>query len=270
MIYREIIRQVVDKYQDRVAVICQKHDGITHNHLNTSANAIVSALCDAGLEKGDNIALCLGNCHHYREMFWAAGKGGFILIPVSGRLKPREMLYIINNCEAKCLVAARQFEDTLLQIKDEFEFLDHFYNVDPLIEGYTYLGDVIEGHPAGEINIDLTEDDLLWFQYTSGTTGLPKGAMLTQGTAGAIIDICYNAIKDKIAFGEGTRALQILPSYSFSGVAFDMMYQWVGALTVIMESFDPGNMMGLIEKHKITDCHIVTVILNILLSSPEF
>jgi acyl-CoA synthetase (AMP-forming)/AMP-acid ligase II len=99
---------------------------------------------------------------------------------------------------------------------------------------------------------------------------LPKGAMLTQGNAAAIIDICYNAIKDKIHFGEDTRALQLLPSYSFSGVAFDMMYQWTGALTVIMESFDPVKMMELIEKHRITDCHIVPVILNLLLNSPQF
>ena len=270
MIYRDAIQQVVEKYGERIAVICKKEEGITHNDLNRSSNAIISGLYDAGLKKGDKIALYLGNCHHYREMFWVAGKGGFVLIPVNGRLQPREVLYIINNSGAQCLVIAAEYEKTISEIREDLKSIRHYYSVDPGIEGYTYLGDLIKQYPADDPNIDLAEDDLLWFQYTSGTTGLPKGAMLTQGIAGAIIEIGYKAIKEKVHFGEDTRALQLLPSYSFSGIGFDMLYQWIGALTVIMESFDPGNMMALIEKHRITDCHIVPVILNFLLNSPDF
>ncbi len=203
-------------------------------------------------------------------MFWVAGKGGFVLIPINGRLKPREVLYIINNSEAKCLVISKEYENVITEIKDDLKLIRLFYSVDPKIEGYTYTGNLIEKYPADDPKVDLNADDLLWFQYTSGTTGLPKGAMLTHGIAGAIVDIGYNAIKDKIHFGSDTRALQLLPCYSFSGIGFDFMYQWVGALTVIMEGFDPSNMMALIEKHKITDCHIVPVILNFLLNSPDF
>jgi acyl-CoA synthetase (AMP-forming)/AMP-acid ligase II len=203
-------------------------------------------------------------------MFWAAGKGGFVLIPVNGRLRPREALYIINNSEAKCLVISKEYENVIKEIKDDIRFIRHFYSVDPDIEGYIYTGDLYKNYPADDPKVDLNADDLLWFQYTSGTTGLPKGAMLTHGIAGSIVDIGYNAIKDKGHFGIDTRALQMLPCYSFSSIAFDLMYQWVGALTVIMESFDINQMMALIEKHKITDCHIVPVILNFLLNSQDF
>lgn len=270
MIYRDVIKHAVDTYGDRVALSCKKEPGLTHVDINRSSNAIIARFLDAGLTKGDKIVLYMGNCHHYREMFWVAGKAGFVLAPVNGRLKPREVLHIINDSEAKALVISEAFRPVIEEIRSELLTARQFYSVDPDVEGYTYLGMSVEDYPADDPEVSLTEDDLLWFQYTSGTTGLPKGAMLTQGVAGAIVEICHSAIKDKVHFDQDTRALQLLPSYSFSGAAYDILYQWIGALTVIMESFNPTDMMALIEKHRITDCHIVPVILNYLLDSPDF
>ncbi len=270
MIYRDMICEMVERFGDRPAVICKKEETVTYQDFHKRSNAVIAAFNDAGLKKGDKIAVYMGNCHHYREMFWAAGKGGFVLIPVNGRLTPREVLYIVNHSEAKGLVISKEYESVVSQIKDDLKSVRLFYSVDPGLDGFVYTGDLIRQYPADDPDVVVKEDDLLWFQYTSGTTGLPKGAMLTHGVAGAFIDIGYRAIAEKIRFGPDTRALQLLPSYSFSGIGFDIMYQWVGALTVIMDRFDPGEMMALIEKHRITDCHIVPVILNFLLASPDF
>ena len=270
MIYRDVIKHAVDVYGDRIAIACKKESALTHLDINRTANAIVARFLDAGLEKGDKIALYMGNCHHYREMFWVAGKAGFVLAPINGRLKPREVLHIINDSEARALVVGAGNQPVIEEIRSELLTARLFYSVDPGIEGYAYLGTSTEDYPADDPEVSLTGDDLLWLQYTSGTTGLPKGAMLTQGIAAAIIEICHSAIKDKVHFDQDTKALQLLPSYSFSGAAYDILYQWIGAKTVIMESFNPSRMMALIEEHRITDCHIVPVILNYLLESPDF
>lgn len=270
MIYRDMVYEMADRFGDRPAVICSKEDPITYRDLHHRSNALVAAFADAGLRKEDKIAVYMGNCHHYREMFWSAGKGGFVLIPVNGRLTPREVLYILNHSEARAIVVSREFAPVISQVAPELKYIRHFFSVDPDCTGFIYTGDLVRQGPAGDPDVSAAADDLLWFQYTSGTTGLPKGAMLTHGVAGAFIDIGYRAIAGKIRFGPETRALQLLPSYSFSGIGFDIMYQWVGALTVIMPRFDPGEMMALIEKYRITDCHIVPVILNFLLASPDF
>lgn len=270
MIFRDVIKHAVDAYGDSVAIICKKEVGLTHLDVDRRSNALAARFRDAGLEKGDKIALYTGNCHHYREMFWAAGKAGFVLVPVNWRLRPREVLHIINDSEAKSLVVGAAYQPVIEEIRSELRGIRHFYSVDPGIEGCAYLGDPAEYGSAGDPGVTLGEDDLLWFQYTSGTTGLPKGAMLTQGVAGAIVEICHSAIQGKVHFDRNTKALQVLPSYSFSGAAYDILYQWIGALTVIMETFNASEMMALIEKHRITDCHIVPVILSLMLQSPDF
>ncbi len=271
MIFRDKIDGIVKKHAAKIAVVCREHEkGITFKDLDRHSNSILNGLRAEGLKKGEKIALLCGNCHHYREMFWVGAKGGFVLVPINTRWQPQEILQVIDNCEATNLVISAEFKAAVDAVKKDLRCVQRFFCVDSEIAGFRGLNPFGKNFSAEPVNVRLSEDDLLWFQYTSGTTGSPKGAMLTQGIASAIIDICYTAIRRKGLFGENSRALQLLPSYSFAGVAFDLMYQWIGAPTVIMEKFDTSKMMALIEKHKITDCHIVPVILNFLLNSPDF
>ncbi len=260
---------MVEKYGDRVGTICTGQGELTFAQLGLQTNALAHGMADQGLASGDRIALLCGNCHHYREMFWTAAKAGLGLVPVNTRLKPREISYIINNSEAKALVISSAFEPVVEEIRSQLTGIHHFFSLNDHLEGYQYLGDFPKGYPTDEPRVQVTGDHILWLQYTSGTTGLPKGAMHTQGTASSLIDICHAEIRKKGLFQEGTRALQMLPSYSFAGVAFDLMYQWIGALTVIMERFEVAEMMRLIDKYRITDCHVVPVILNFMLNAPE-
>ena len=82
------------------------------------------------------------------------------------------------------------------------------------------------------------ESDTAVLCYTSGTTGLPKGAMLTQGVAGAIIEICHSAIKDKVHFDQDTKALQLLPSYSFSLLRVNRSVKTTSITVISMTSVD--------------------------------
>jgi long-chain acyl-CoA synthetase len=270
MIYRDKIRETVRKFSNEVSTICDKKGPTTFGELNQKSNALVHGFHEKGLVKGDKIAFLCGNCHHYREMFWVAGKAGFILVPVNMRLKPREMTYIIDNAEAVAMVISSDFVQIGQEIRQGLPNINHFFCLDAEIDGYEYLGDFDQRFPTDDVEVELTQEDMMWLQYTSGTTGLPKGAIHTQGTAAALIDLCYEEIKSKGLYEAGTRALQLLPSYSYSSIAFDLIYQAFGTLVVILPEFDAGKMMALIEKHKITDCHIVPVILSFLLNSPDF
>jgi long-chain acyl-CoA synthetase len=269
-LYRDLIHRIVSSYGDNIGIICKKQPGITHRELNASSNAIIAGLNTLGLSKGDAIALYMGSNYHYREMFWVAGKGGFVVVPVNGRLKAHEAAYIINDSEAKCLIVSKEFESVFAEIRGEVKTIRHFLSVDPDMAGFSWLGEFAKTCPRDDPNISLSEEDLLWLQYTSGTTGFPKGAMLTQGNAGALAEVCMSAFRALDKFKGETRILQVVPSYAFAGTGWDIIYQGTGATTVIMDRFDAGELMALIEKHKITDVHIVPVMLNLILNSPDF
>lgn len=269
MIYQDKITDIVDRFSEKIAIICREGK-YSFKKIHENSNAIIAGFYDLGLRKGDKIALLCRNCHHCRQMFWVAGKGGFVLIPVNSRLKPDEISYIINNSEARALVVSKETENTLSSLRAGLKNIQHCFSVDKEARDCIFLDDLIFRYPKDDHNTRLTDEDMLWFQYTSGTTGLPKGAMHTHGTAAEIIDICTGALKGKGPFNEDSVALQVLPSYSFAGVAFDLLYQSIGSTTIIMEKFDTREMMALIERYKVTDCHIVPVIANFILNSPDF
>lgn len=270
VLYRDLIHHIVTNYGDNTAVICKKQSGITHRELNASSNAITAGLYDIGLSKGNAIALYMGSNYHYREMFWAIGKGGFVVVPINGRLKALESAYIINDSEAKCLIVSKEFESVVAEIRGELKTIQHFLSVDPGMDGFTWLGEFVNTYPSNDLDVSLSEDDLLWLQYTSGTTGFPKGVMLTQGIAGALAEAGSSAFRALGKFKGETRVLQVVPSYTFAGASWDIFYQGIDATTVIMDRFDASEMMRLIEKYKITEVHIVPVMLKLILDSPDF
>ncbi len=271
MRYRDKIRLIVERFSDRVAVRSpERGKEITFGEMDRRTNAMVRVFREAGLGKGDKIALLCRNGHHYREMFWTAAKGGFVLVPLNTRLKPRELSYILEDSEAECLVCSAEFLEVGRELREALGGLRHTFSVDPGARGWIDLEGRLAEASAEPVTVPLAEDDLLWFQYTSGTTGLPKGAMLTQAVASAIVDICTDAVRGKGFLGDDARALQLLPSSAFAGMAFDLIYQWTGVPVIVMERFDATEMMRLIEAYRITDCHIVPVILNFLLASPDF
>lgn len=122
MTYKDIIYDIVENHPKKIAAVDydgQEREKITFGELHLLSNAIIAGLNDLGLAKGDKIAILCRSSFHYRKIFWIAGKGGFVLIPVNSRLKPHEALYILNNSEAKALIVSREYLGTVNEIKHD-------------------------------------------------------------------------------------------------------------------------------------------------------
>ncbi len=267
MTYKDIINEITKNYPDKIVAIDyddKEGEKVRTSELYERSNAIIAGLNALGFVKGDKIAILCKSSLNYRKLFWVAGKGGFVLIPVNSRLTPQEALYIIGNSEAKAIIVSEDYVGTVNAIKKDLNRIESFFSIDPGIQGYTYLGDLENKYAGNNPVAALEEDDLLWFQYTSGTTGLPKGAMHTQGTAAAVIEFAESELRSAGV------AMHVLPAYSFAGIAFDMFYQRSGLTTIFMKKYDTDKMMELIEKYKVTDIHLVPVIINFMLNSPNF
>ena len=173
---------------DKIAMIYEDQP-ITYKELNDGANRFAHFLQEKGLKKGDRISVFLLNCPEFIEIYFAAAKLGIVFVPMNFRLVGPELEYQLNNCDSRMLV----FHDSLLKNlepvvssikveKGKFLFIKSGIQDCPNRPEWALdYSDVIESYPSDEPLPDepVLMDDPLAILYTSGTTGLPKGAVLS-------------------------------------------------------------------------------------------
>ena len=103
----EMLKVNAAKYPDRVA-LCDRDTRLTYPQLNARVNKLSNALLDAGLKKGDKVAVLLENCLEIVEIYLACAKTGIIIVPINFRLTGHEVRYIVENSEASAMIASAQ------------------------------------------------------------------------------------------------------------------------------------------------------------------
>jgi long-chain acyl-CoA synthetase len=132
-----------------------------------------------GVEPGDRIGLAMKNCPQYFEVMYAAWHAGLCAVPINAKLHPREFAYILENSGAKICFASTELAQVLTPLVSEIDSLERVICVDDAEYDKLLIGDALELQPA-------EREDPAWLFYTSGTTGKPKGAMLTHRTLAAM------------------------------------------------------------------------------------
>ncbi|GGC89267.1 acyl-CoA synthetase [Thalassobacillus devorans] len=154
---------------------------LSYAQFNKRVNQLSNGLLNAGIKKGDRIALLLHNSNEFIESFWAAAKIGAILVPINWRLSTQEIKYILQDSLSKCLIYGESYKQKVRDLKKSLGNISKYIivegkeEIDPSYENF--IRDQNEGEPKQE---KVCLEDLFIINYTSGTTGTPKGVMLTQ------------------------------------------------------------------------------------------
>jgi len=167
---------------DKVAIIFPvRNEKITYREFNVCVNRLANAFRDLGVKKGDRVAVFLSNCPEYLVSFFAACKIGAIFVPINAMLKETEVEYILTDSEANTLVTMKTlYEDVVSKIKSRISSLHNVILTDYEVEGETFSYQEITLKSSDDFSaIECEPEDLVMIHYTSGTTGKPKGAMLT-------------------------------------------------------------------------------------------
>jgi long-chain acyl-CoA synthetase len=192
------------------------------------------------LAPGDRVALFMHNCPEYVEMLWGAWWGGFATVPINAKLHPREVQYILANSAARVCFVSPDFVSGLAPLVDSLPALERLIEV-----GSKEYRALFGGEPAS-IRDDAATD-LAWLFYTSGTTGRPKGVMLTHRNLMAST-WCYFADVDTIAPGDSI--IHAAPMSHGSGM-YGLPHVAQAAHQVIPESgsFEPDEIFRLAAHH---------------------
>jgi len=228
----------------------------TFRDLDRNANRLVRALRRRGLVDGDPVALLCGNRPEFVEVVHACQRGGFRLTPINWHLTADEAGYIVNDCEAKAIIADLERAEMARQAR----------TAAPLCEVEIVIGDTYEAALAAESDEPLEETTPgTTMLYTSGTTGRPKGVHRPPAAerAAAVNIFGYDE-------NGGDRHLCTGPLYHAAPLAFSlaMPLAW-GAAVVLMESWDAEASLRLIDTHGVTHTHMVPTMFHRLLALPD-
>ena len=234
-------------HPDRIAIISEEKR-ISYEIFNQRVNQLAQAMRRNGLKKGDRVALMFFNTHHFAEVYFATIKMGALITPVNFRFVGEEIEYIVNNSEASFFFFAKDFQQTISSIQDKLNTVKYFIGVDIKkmdfahdYESFLSLG------VADEPKVEILENDPCQIMYTSGTTGKPKGAVITHG------NIFWNLINTILArdHSPGEISLIIGPLYHTAALNNHFTVQVaLGGTSIMIKKFEPETVLRHIEKEK--------------------
>ena len=250
----------------------KEEDGREFNNrtFNERVNRMAHALADLGIVKGERVAALMLNSSEFLEIFFACGKTGAIMVPVNFRLAVPELIYILKDSAPHALVYSSDFAEKVQAIKAAGLPMEHYFRhggdklaEDPPIADFAARFSADEPVPVREV----TDDDPLFIMYTSGTTGDPKGAVLTHG------NILFGAIHSLVGYGVNHtyKSLVVAPLFHIGGlVASATPVIYAGGSLVLQSFYNASEVIKLIQREKINYMFAVPVMFQVMTKSEEW
>jgi fatty-acyl-CoA synthase len=235
----------------------------TYPQLAERVYRLAWALRGAGIERGDRVAVLLPNIPQMAEAHFGVPLSGGIMVAINTRLSAEEVLYILNHSGAKALIVDTEYSTMIASIRERCETLQVIVNVDDSVgdaqlAGLDYEAFLESGSPSEPGWPIDDEEDVISINYTSGTTGRPKGVMYTH--RGAYLNALGEIIETKMT-GDSVY-LWTLPMFHCNGWCYPWAVVAIGGTQVCLRKFDAGQVWNLVRKHGVTHfCGAPTVLI---------
>ncbi len=218
------------------------------------------------LNEGDRVAVLSLNSAKYLETKYALAWAGLIAVPLNIRLAAEELVFLLNDSETKVLILDDTFSAMLPAFDDKLSSVETIINYDakestPNIISYEAL--IIDAEPTPDAGAG--NDDTAGIFYTGGTTGLPKGVMLTHNN---IVSNALNCISG-LQYDGDTRYLHAAPMFHAADATSNIAVTMLGGSHVFIDRFEPEETLKLIERHKVTNCTLVPTMINMIVNTPN-
>ncbi len=250
----EIIKVNATKYPNKLALKDIKRQ-LTFEELNERTNRLANGLLKSGLNKGDKVAVLSNNSIEFMEIYVAAAKGGFIIVPLNFRLHPHDIAYIIKNSNSKLLLVDSRFQEATEKIWERaeelgFNYVDRALIADKQTEGWKLYENYIEMSDDSYPSINLTPEDTWVILYTSGTTGRPKGVIRSHRSYTAF----FLVNEAEFSFTPQDYGMILMPLSHVNSTFYSFVFTYIGASCYIHieYNFDPEEVLKIIDREKIS------------------
>jgi len=276
MILTESLTKALKLFPHKHAIVCGEKRW-TYQEFCNRINRLSHCLRGFGIEGDDKVAILHPNCHCFLEAYFAIPQIGAISVPINYRLSPIEIAFILQDSDAKILIADSMFKRQVDAIRGEIQ------GIKKILWTGESKGDPFP--PAGggkSIDINYEEaleqadskalpapplhgEDIAQIYYTSGTTGRPKGVMLSHknGMTHALGTIAEIHLTDRDVW------IHVAPLFHLADAWATWAVTWVGGTHVLVKEFDAKVVLETIQREKVTLTNLIPTMLNLMVNHPD-
>ncbi|MBI3328871.1 MAG: long-chain-fatty-acid--CoA ligase [Nitrospinae bacterium] len=263
---QQILERAVRFWGARNAAVCGT-TRLTYQEVAERVRRLCGALHGLGIKKGDRLAVLMYNCHRYLELYYATAEMGALIVPLNIRLSGGEIAYILNDSASNTLFVSPEFLPLLSEIRDDLPCLQHGIvtgDAPPPAGWHDYEHLLATAESSFHTNPVLPED-LAGLFYTSGTTGYPKGVMLSHAN---LMANAYHILAGRL-WQEGDVYLHACPMFHLADGPTSHAITWVGGTHVIIPGFKPDIALEVMERERVTVTLLIPTMVNFLINHPE-
>ncbi len=269
MILTETLLKARKFFPKKEAIVC-RGERWTYEAFYDRINRLSNGLRGWGVGKGDRVAILHPNCHSFLEAYYAIAQMGAISVPINTRLSPGEIGFILQDSESKVLIADPVFSEKIDAIRGGLPGIERILwtgreglGREPIDQSYeTFL---TQNSSAPFPRPSLSDEDVAQIYYTSGTTGRPKGVMLSHKnvTIHALGAIAELHLTDRDVW------IHVAPLFHLADAWATWAITWVGGTHVLVREFQPKEVLETIEGERVTVTNLIPTMLNLMVNHPD-
>jgi acyl-CoA synthetase (AMP-forming)/AMP-acid ligase II len=242
----EIVRHQAATQPERIALIFADRE-TSYGALDRRASQVANGLIAAGLRPQSRVAILDKNHDSFFEIWFGAAKANAVLVPVNWRLAPPEIAFIVNDAEAEILFVGAEFLDTVAAIRDQLAGVRKIVVIDRDYAAWRHR------QSAADPDMPSVGADVCVQMYTSGTTGRPKGAQLTN--TNLLTELSFlDTMGDWARWRNSDVSLVVMPLFHIAGSGYAMVGFLSGAQNVLLREVVPQEILDAIGRHRVTKC----------------
>lgn len=265
LVWGQILSRQSSKFPERECIVFEEKR-FTYSQFNRRVNRLAHALTGRGIGKRDKVGILSANCSELMESYFAVCRIGAICVPLNFRLVCPEIEYILNNAECRLLIMGPEFGETIDTIRNNLPLMGTYVMIGGGNGGYWLdYEDFLSLGKDGEPLIYVDDNDPAYIMYTSGTTGSPKGAVITHKNQ---VVNCANMCVE-FQWPTGKRFICVPPLFHAGALTVALVSMYTAGTVVILPQFDADAILKTIVKEKIDFILMVPAMWNWFINHPS-
>lgn len=262
----DCLRMSAARWPDKTALKDDRRS-LSYERLNARANQVANSLLHLGLKKGDKCGIMLHNCMEMIEIYFGLARSGIVGVPINFRNATGEIEFVAKHSDMNAVIVGREFLDRIAPLAGQCIDADKLLVVGAESGGYRNYHDYVASSTEEAPNVVIEDDDVWYMGYTSGTTDKPKGVPTRHR---AMLENANQWLVDYGRYGEDERFLLVMPLFHANAIMCSLVMIITGGMLYMHHSgsFDPEEMLDVVDREQITISSVVPTMLNLILDLP--